>query len=358
MYLNCLMCILSTTVSCKAGNSKVGANDPAIAYSGRVGQDGAAKIVYWSGTSVRMNIEGTGVLAEMDDERGDNYFYIIVDGKVKGKFKPDTGHKTYTLVSGLKDGKHTIELFKLTEERHGQTKLYGFTIEAGKLLGKPADHKKRIEFYGNSITSGFSLEDTVGDSNKPEYFNNYKSYAAITARHFDAEYSCISKSGIGVTVSWFPIIMPEMYDRLDPSDAKSKWDFTKYTPDVVVINLFANDIDLINMPKDENFIARFGNKKPSNDYIVNAYKTFLIAIREKYPNAWIVCTLDAWKDPESDGHRFPGIINRAVDELNDPKIKSHFFDYTKQRKKGHPKALDHEAMAASLVTFLDMNVQW
>jgi hypothetical protein len=42
-------------------------------------------------------------------------------------------------------------------------------------------------------------------------------------------------------LSWFPLIMPEMYDRADPTDSTSKWDFSKYTPDVVVINLFQND---------------------------------------------------------------------------------------------------------------------
>ena len=42
-------------------------------------------------------------------------------------------------------------------------------------------------------------------------------------------------------VSWFPLIMPEMYDRLTPTEASSKWDFSSYQPDVVVVNLFQND---------------------------------------------------------------------------------------------------------------------
>ncbi len=358
LLIPCLFWILICPISCRAAEKKILANDAAIAYSGRVGHEGTATVIYWSGTNVRFSMDGNGVQAEIDDQKGDNYFNIIVDGKVHSKFNPDAGKKVYTLVSGLPKGRHTIELFKLTEERHGRTKLFGLTIMNGALLEKPAEHKRKIEFYGNSITSGYSLEDSAGDSNKPEYFNNYKSYAAITARHFDADYYCISKSGIGVTVSWFPIIMPEMYDRLDPSDPKSKWDFEKYTPEVVVVNLLSNDIDLVNMPKDENFIARFGDKKPSNDFICNAYKVFLMSIRQKYPSAWIVCTLDAWKDPESDGHRFPGIIRRAVDELNDARVKAHFFDYPRQHKKGHPKVKDHESMAASLIAFLEMNVQW
>jgi hypothetical protein len=33
---------------------------------------------------------------------------------------------------------------------------------------------------------------------------------------------------------------------LDPVDSTSKWDFSGYTPDVVVINLFQNDSWLVN----------------------------------------------------------------------------------------------------------------
>ena len=353
-----LQIALVETISCTAGNKMTSAADPAIHYMGRVDKGSDAVTIYWSGTTASMNFDGTGMEVDMQDEKGLNYFNVILDGKQITKFHPDADRKVYSLVSGLAPGRHHLELFKLTEEAHGKTRIYGFNVKKGSFLEAPVEEKHRIEYYGNSITSGYSLEDTVADSKKPEFFNNYKSYAAITARHFDAEYYCISKSGIGVTVSWFPIIMPEMYDRLDPSDPNSKWDFSKYTPDVVVVNLLSNDLDLINMPKDENFIARFGDKKPSDNFIVNAYKSFILSIRAKYPSAYIICTLDAWKDPESDGHRFPGIITRAVDQINDPKIKAHFYDYQKQRKKGHPKEKDHQAMAASLINFIEMNVGW
>ena len=43
-------------------------------------------------------------------------------------------------------------------------------------------------------------------------------------------------------VGWFPEIMPEIYDRLNPMEPNSKWDFIKYSLDIVVINFFQNDI--------------------------------------------------------------------------------------------------------------------
>ncbi len=121
-------------------------------------------------------------------------------------------------------------------------------MENAKILEPSRLPKRKIEFFGNSITCGYAINDKVHDSPNGYYENNYDAYAAITARHFNAQYHCTSKSGIGIIVSWFPLIMPEMYDRLDPTDSASKWDFSKYTPDLVVINLLQNDSWIVNMP--------------------------------------------------------------------------------------------------------------
>ena len=129
------------------------------------------------------------------------------------------------------------------------------------------------------------------DSPDSTYTNNYLSYAAITARHFDAEYHCICKSGIGITVSWHPLIMPEMYDRLIPTDPSSKWDFSLYKPDVVVVNLFQNDSWLVNMPEYDEFKVRFGTEAPNDDEIIAGYQQFIANLRQKYPYANIICSL-------------------------------------------------------------------
>jgi len=49
-----------------------------------------------------------------------------------------------------------------------------------------AEPHKKMEFYGNSITCGFGVEDSVTDSGLSKYENNYLSYASITARHYNA----------------------------------------------------------------------------------------------------------------------------------------------------------------------------
>src|SRR6185437_1262526 len=175
---------------------------------------------------------------------------------------PDTSAKEYVLAENLSKGDHMLELFKRTEAADGETWVYQFSLGAGgRFLAAPASKKRKIEFYGNSITSGIQIADTSAPP-PARHENNYLSYSAVTARHFNAEYQCISRGGIGIMVSWFPIIMPEMYDRLDDTDVNSKWDFSKYTPDVVVINLGQNDSWIVKKPDNDQFKARFGATAP------------------------------------------------------------------------------------------------
>jgi hypothetical protein len=226
-------------------------------------------------------------------------------------------------------------------------------------LKKSFDKKRKIEFYGNSITAGYAVEDLSGkDSPDSTYTNNYLSYAAITARHFDAKYQCICKSGIGLTVSWFPLIMPEMYDRLIPENPNSKWDFSLYRPDVVVINLFQNDSWLVQVPESKEFKefkARFSTQAPNEDDLIDAYQQFVKKIREHYPKAAIICALGSM-DASKKGSKWIDYIKKAVANLNDHTIYTHFMP--DKETSGHPSIKEQEVMAKSLINFIEQNIVW
>jgi len=223
-------------------------------------------------------------------------------------------------------------------------------------LPPPAVKKRKIEFFGNSITCGYADEDTTGrDRGTGPYENAYISYASIMARHFDAQLHSTSKSGIGVTVSWFPLTMPEMYTRLDATDPNSKWDFSKYIPDLVVINLFQNDSWIVNKPGNDQFKARFGATRPTPEFIINAYANFVKSVRAKYPKAQIICTLGTM-DATREGSPWPGYIEKAVNSLNDRQIFTHFIPY--KNTPGHPGAKEQQAMADDLTDFIEKTVKW
>ncbi len=348
--------------SCKTHNFKIiDSTDEAIAYTGRTDTTHQGyENLYYSGTSVSLNFEGEKIEILLKDQYALNYFNVILDGKVISILHPDTSWNYYLLASGLKPGKHKIELYKRTEWKHGKTIFGGFKI-TGKaiILPKSPEKKKRIEFYGNSITSGYAVEDFSGaDSPDSIYTNHYLSYAAITARHFDAEHICICRSGIGITVSWMDetmVVMPEIYDRLNPADSNSYWDFKNYIPDIVVINLLQNDAWLTQMPESREFKYKFGTTAPSEKQITQAYQSFVQKIRIKYPNTHIICALGNM-DACNVGAPWFGYIQQATSALADDKIFA--LKFTFKNTPGHPTIKEQQAMADQLIRFIDEHIDW
>lgn len=332
-------------------------NSPNIHYMGRIAFRDSAAELSWSANSIKINFSGTGLSAILKDERSDNNYNVIIDGKVTSVIHPAREKKDYVLASGLPSGKHSLELFKRTEWAMGKTWFYGFKLDKNsKILPVPQTPKRKIEFFGNSITCGFADEDTTGqDRGTSPYENGYISYAALTARHYNAEFYNTSKSGIGITVSWFPLIMPEMYDRLDATDSTSKWNFARYRPNLVIINLFQNDSWITKMPDNEQFKARFGKTPPTPEFIISAYRSFVKSVRSKYPKTPILCILGSM-DATQTGSPWPGYIEKAVAGLNDRKIYTHFIPY--KNTPGHPSAKEQQVMANDLITFIDKTISW
>jgi len=332
-------------------------NHPGLHYEGRIAKNKNAAELSWSGTSVTIFFKGTNLSAILKDAGTSNYYNVIVDDKDILKIHTDTIKKKYVLASGLLNKKHKIQLFKRTEWSMGKTWLYGFeTSKGAKILQATPPSKRKIEFYGNSITCGYAMEDSSSNDSWEGYFeNNYLTYAAITARHFGAQYSCIARSGIGVMVSWAPLIMPEMYSRLDATDSTSKWDFTQYIPDVVVVNLFQNDSYLTKATDHEQFKYRFGKTGPDEKFIVESYKLFIKELRNKYNEARIICVLGSM-DATKEGSPWPGYIEQAVEQLHDSKIYTHLFEFKKT--DGHPKIAEQDVMANSLIEFIEKRIKW
>ncbi|TCC88810.1 electron transporter RnfD [Pedobacter frigiditerrae] len=342
-------------------NKFIGFNNKKISTMGRVNLTDSCTEIYWNGSSVSINVSKTQtVSALISDERDNSYYYVIIDGQVNNalKVKFDKGKKVYHLASNLNKEKHKIELFKIGNTDFTTTRLFGFELDKNAMvLEADKKPKRKIEFYGNSITSGHGVDVPVdsADSGKPEFFNNYKTYGALTARHFDAQYHCIAKSGIGLTVSWFPEIMPEIFDRLNPKNPNSKWNFSKYQPDIVVVNLFQNDSWIVNQPEHLQFKARFGTVKPTEDFIIKAYADFIRSVRSKYPKAQIICSLGNM-DITREGSKWPSYVEQAVRSLSDQKVVVHFFPY--KNSNGHPKIKEQQMMADDLIAFIEKNKYW
>ena len=341
---------------CSYAEIFVPASHELIRYSGRVDfSDPRAPSVSWPGTAIEVKFTGTKVSLIVNDQSGKNYFNVFVDDDFDNPVIIDCeqGLGTYAIGEGLADEQHSLLITKRTEGAEGRTGFIGLVIDdrAG-LLQLPQEPKRKIEFYGDSITSGMGNEAAIdaADDILAEK-NNFQAYGAITARKLNAQYRSISQSGIGVMVSWFDFIMPQFYDQLDAvGNNDSRWDFSLWTPDVVVINLFQNDSWLVGKRLDP---------VPSDEQRIQAYSDFLASLRGKYPNAFIICTLGSM-DATKAGSKWPGYIEAAVarrmEEHNDKRLATLFFPFEGYGK--HPRVQHHRKNAELLAAFIKQKMNW
>lgn len=340
-----------------APSQLISADNQAYLYTGRIDfSNKKAPQLSWPGSSIKANFTGTSLALVLDDQLGKNFFNVIIDGEFQHPYvlEAKQGEHTYIISTALAPGKHNLEIYKRTEGEEGATFFKGLLLDKGaSLLQLPARPVRRVEIYGDSITSGMGNE---GADNGADHLlsekNNYWAYGAITARNLDAELHTISQSGIGIMISWFPFTMPQFYDQLNAvGDNNSQWNFSRWTPDVVIINLFQNDSWLIDRERRLQPI-------PSDAQRIQAYINFVRSIRAKYPNAQIICALGSMDATANT--TWPGYIKSAVtrmqQENNDKKITSFFFAYNGYGQ--HPRIAQHKANAEELSTFIKQQMKW
>jgi hypothetical protein len=313
-----------------------------VRVTGRSGITNGNPILYWGCASVDARFEGTSLGVKLRDQSGNNYYQVIIDDGEPVRFKAATGIRTNMVASNLTAGVHQVQLFRLTEGDLGWTEFHGFVLDAGKTLQTPpAAPELKIEFYGDSITTGLGNEATdITNDLKRVFQNNYLAYSAITARNLGAEIHCIAQQGIGVFVGWMsPMDMTNIWNRLTPKTNATLWAFSNWTPNVVVVNLLANDK------------ARLETLTPipTEAQIVQYYVNFVSSIRAVYPNAHIVCALGGM-DATAEGSPWPGYIHQAVVQMADGNMSECIFPYI--GVAGHPRVVHHQAMAEQLTAHI------
>jgi lysophospholipase L1-like esterase len=340
--------------SCKVSLVQVSLENKNIYYQGRVGKTNTDFYeFYWPGTSVNIKATGGDVFARLSDDVGATYYNVIVDGTVTDIIKPEKELKSYALAKNLSEGNHTIELFRRTEYPTGTTRFYGFEISEYAELIPQQKPDLQIVFIGNSITTGYANEDYTGQDRPDSIFtNNYMAYGAIAARYLNADYHCIARGGIGFMVSWYNLIMPDIYILTNPHNKQSKFKPQTYNKRIVVVNLGQNDSWIIPNRKIRAYKNSFGNQHVGEAEVKASYKDFLVKVRALYQDAQIICTLGSM-DAVQPGSVWPEYISKAVEQLDDDRISTFFFPFL--AKKKHPTVKDHQVMAELLVKHIKEN---
>jgi lysophospholipase L1-like esterase len=250
-----------------AANGALG--DTNIKYFGRWDFSNPAQYVsYWGGAYIRVKFTGTTVKVKVGTNSN---YYAQIDNGPWTSYIGVTGTIDLT-PSPLASGTHTVSVAQGKDYNY-VFNFQGLILDPGATTSAPPVSNDLIEYIGDSITSGYTDPQA-----------NVSDYAWICAEALGAEHTQIAYPGIalvnGYGVNATKIGMDVQYFKAQslayPSSAN--WDFTKYTPRIIVINLGQND-DSSQVP-DSTF---------ESDYI-----SFLTNVRAKFVNAQIFVMRTLW----------------------------------------------------------------
>ncbi len=260
----------------------IDADNSDIQYIGRFDFSNPKRVVFdWAGVYICAKFTGTSCAVRLKDSTDE--YAVIIDHCAPRLFIPDSNGIT-TVAAGLSDSvPHTIMIQKRTEPLVGRGVFIGFVLDKGAMLLPPGPRpERRIEFIGNSITSGFGvLGDSANCNFSPQTEDAGMSYASQVARDLHADYHLISYSGRGVVRNYGDSNrtsvdpMPALYDRTCCFDSTLKWNFSSWVPQVVVINLGTNDYST--------------HPYPDSSVFKEGYERLIDRVRAYYPGVTIFC---------------------------------------------------------------------
>lgn len=353
-------CISITSVlfSCHSSSKLVltEANDPAIIAHGRTLTDANNDLVLISSASYAefsFTIDSCIVYLKNSTWPDDyNYVAVELDNEYKGRLKVDgTTAKPFTIHTTAHNSFHTLRLYKATEANNGLVILTA--LKAAGIKAIEQKPRKKIEFIGNSITAGMGndLEIPCHTSKWYDQHNAYWAYGPRVARALDVDFMVSAVSGIGIYRTWNGTgpSMPQVYESAYlKTDTAERWNFSRYTPDVVSICLGTNDL------------SDGDGKAPRSPFdstiFIKNYVGFIGTLYKYYPSAQIALLTSPMLSGQKSDMLFAclGTIKAKIKELYPQKPAVEIFRFKPMVPKGcdyHPDLKDHETLANEITPF-------
>ncbi len=299
-------------------------NDENVKLLGRTMLVGENLWMAWSATGVEFEFEGKELSVTIlggkaaTDYSVNNCFArigIYVDNIRVTTDLVRQKEKVYEVIKGDVVQKVRVRIMKLSEAPMSTIGIAPIETE-GKLF--PTEKSRHcLEFIGDSITCGYGVDDLDlrnGFSTATEDVT--RGYAYLAAKELGVDANFISCSGYGVlsgytaetSVQNTAELLPPYYEKLgfsrdffegniSPQDVA--WDFSRYQPRLIVLNLGTNDNSYCQeiQSRWEEFIGR--------------YVDFLKMIRKNNPSALLLCVYGVMED------RMAPSVERAVESYKE-----------------------------------------
>ncbi|HVU67095.1 MAG TPA: cellulose binding domain-containing protein [Ktedonobacteraceae bacterium] len=246
-----------------AASQAVAPTNANIKYVGR--WDTSSSTVYtsyWPGAYFVTRFTGTTVAIQL---AGSANIYVSIDNGPDTLYSSAQGTVNLT-PTPLASGTHSLRVAARTD--YDYIAFQGLVLDAGATTVAPTLSTKLIEFIGDSITAGY-LDSKYALSD----------YAWLIGEQLGVQHTQIAQSGICL-VDNIQCYSPnaigmsrQFFKEQNPSFPNSpNWDFSRYQPAAVIINLGTNDS---------------GFSSITTATFQSTYETFLRDIRSVYPTARI-----------------------------------------------------------------------
>ena len=267
-------------------------------------------------SALEVAIVGTSLSVELS--ASDNiYVRVFVDDEEEGeRFEVKPSISTYTFAKNLGEGYHKIRIVKSSELYDGTIQVK--SVQADGFAVAPSKGDLKIEFIGDSITAGYGVL-APGGVRTIENSDGCYSFAYKTAQRLGADYSTIALQGIcAKAYQYQPTNMYTLYQQVSPFTTET-YDFS-FNPNIIVLNLGTNEA--AHLSKNPSYAEIF----PSD------YQEMLSYVREKNPNAYILCVYGMmWTNVKIENG-----IKTAIKNMSDDCIEYMPFIGNTAGANGHP----------------------
>lgn len=223
-----------------------------IKTQGRTAMVGGTLMLDFTISGIEFTFQGSGdVYATFNARKISNssaeggiYFTIIVDGVAQPRDYcriTSVGETKVLLAEDLPEGRHTFAIYRQSEHSFGEVGICALSYDG--TIWKGTKGHNYIEFIGDSISCGFGNLGTNGKGDGAALWSDgTQAYPFLTAQAVCADWSNVSWSGLGCKYGYSTTTMQDVYPAQRYNyDQTTAYDFSKRTPNVIVLALGTND---------------------------------------------------------------------------------------------------------------------